>query len=410
KLATIYKVDAASFHREGGEETKTKLEDILRDPLFKDLDLPMGEVGDLVMATPNMAEAFLRLYTAHREGQIALADQQTTSPTRTDPIEETRRFLLRHHNYFPVLDAKAERIAAKAQGLEGLTLHLKEKHGLTVKRRPPDLMNGMVRWFEPHRRELSLSDTLDRASTVFQAALQIAYLELTGEIEAALSETTFQDNSSYLMAKRALANYAAGAILLPYTSFFKEAEARKYDVEALGRRFGASFEQTAHRLTTLQKPGSEGVPFFFIRVDPAGNVSKRLDGGGFPFARHGGSCPLWSLHHSFRRPREIVTEFLELPEGERFFSISRTVTSGGGEYDRPQITRAVALGCRIDQAHRLVYAQNIDFDVYPPTPIGVTCRLCQRGDCAARAEPPLGRALLPDDYRRMNAPFGFADI
>src|SRR3546814_13543584 len=90
--------------------------------------------------------------------------------------------------------------------------------------------------------------------------------------------------------------------------------------------------QTAHRLTTLQKPGHERVPFFFIKVDPAGNVSKRLDGAGFPFARHGGGCPLWSVHQVFRTPGEIVTQWLELPDGERYFSIARTVTSGGGAY------------------------------------------------------------------------------
>ena len=194
---------------------------------------------------------------------------------------------------------------------------------------------------------------------------------------------------------------------MPYGAFAKAAEARAYDVEALGRQFGTSFEQTAHRLTTLQKPGQERVPFFFLRVDPAGNVSKRLDGAGFPFARHGGSCPLWSVHRAFERPREVITQWLELPDGQRFFSIARTVTAGGGGWGAPKAERAIALACAAEHAHRLVYAR--DMGSSDPTPIGVTCRLCHRTQCMARSAPPIGREMMPDDYRRTRAPFGFGE-
>jgi hypothetical protein len=194
---------------------------------------------------------------------------------------------------------------------------------------------------------------------------------------------------------------------MPYAAFAKAADARGYDIEALGRQFGTSFEQAAHRLTTLQKPGQERIPFFFLRVDPAGNVSKRLDGAGFPFARHGGSCPLWSVHRVFATPGKVVTQWLELPDGERFFSIARTVSAGGGAWNAPTVERAIALTCAAEHAHRLVYTQGMPPP--EPTPIGITCRLCQRGRCMARAAPPIGREMLPDDYRRDNAPFGFAE-
>ncbi len=165
----------------------------------------------------------------------------------------------------------------------------------------------------------------------------------------------------------------------------------------------------AHRLTTLQKPGQEGVPFFFIRIDEAGNVSKRLDGAGFPFARHGGGCPLWKLHQAFRAPRQILTQWLELPDGQRFFSIVRTVTAGGGGFGRPRVERAIALGCAAEHASRLIYTQGDTGAADAATPIGVTCRLCHRGDCTARSAPPIGRQILPDDIRRTTAPFGFSD-
>ena len=150
------------------------------------------------------------------------------------------------------------------------------------------------------------------------------------------------------------------------------------------------------------------MPFFFIRVDEAGNVSKRLDGAGFPFARHGGGCPLWTVHQAFRRPRQIITQWLELPDGQRFFSIARTVTAGGGGHGRPRVDRAIALGCAADQAGRLIYTQ-LDAGEGAATPIGVTCRLCHRAECAARSEPPIGRQILKDDVRRTSAPFGFSD-
>ena len=247
---------------------------------------------------------------------------------------------------------------------------------------------------------------MDAASRQFQTALQLAHLELKDEIDALCPSGAFATESGERLTRRALASYAAAALIMPYASFAKAAEARRYDVEALSRQFGASFEQTAHRLTTLQKPGHESVPFFFIRVDPAGNVSKRLDGAGFPFARHGGGCPLWSVHHVFQTPREIVTQWLELPDGQRFFSIARTVTAGGGAFGAPRVERAIALGCAAEHAGRLIYAQAAAVE---PTPIGVTCRLCHRTECTARSAPPIGRALLADDIRRTSAPFGFAD-
>jgi predicted transcriptional regulator/transcriptional regulator with XRE-family HTH domain len=255
-------------------------------------------------------------------------------------------------------------------------------------------------------RAIFLDEGLDGASRAFQLALQIVYIELRGTLDAMLAEEAFASDNGRRLARRALANYAAAAILMPYGAFAKAVEAKRYDVEALGRQFGASFEQVAHRLTTLQRPGQEGVPFFFLRVDPAGNISKRLDGAGFPFAGHGGGCPLWSIHRTFRAPGEICTQWLELPDGQRFFSIARTVIGGGGSHGAPRILRAVALGCAAEHAPRLIYARDTPEHFMP---VGISCGLCQRDRCAARAMPPIGRQILPDDQHRRIAPFGFAD-
>ncbi|WP_031550538.1 helix-turn-helix domain-containing protein [Parvularcula oceani] len=408
RLAQTYQVDLGAFAGDGGAGQAARLEEVLRDPIFSDLDLQPGEPADVAGNSPAVTEAVLRLYTAYRESQLALADRQEAG-SESDPLEALRAFLGARHNHFPVLDEQAEKLAARVEAAGGFAAYLKDRHGLALRRMPPDVMNGAVRRYDLHRRALLLDDTLDGAGRSFQIALQLAYLELGDALGAAVAEGRFEGEQAQRLARRAVANYAAGAILLPYGAFHSEAEARGYDVEALGRRFGTSFEQTAHRLTTLQKPGRAGVPFFFIRVDRAGNVSKRLDGGAFPFARHGGSCPLWSLHHVFERPREVVTETVELPTGERFFSVARTVTAGGGAHGAQRVVRAVALGCEAEHAHRLIYAKGQRIEEGPATPIGVACRLCHRTNCLARAEPPLGRALIADDYRRMAAPFGFAD-
>ncbi|HMP61552.1 MAG TPA: short-chain fatty acyl-CoA regulator family protein [Phenylobacterium sp.] len=417
RLAQTYKIDVAVLAGGAGGDDAARLQAVLKDPMFADIDLPAMESGDVANNFPGVAEAILRLYTAYQEEHLALADRDEAArevggleAQASDPVAESRRFLAARHNSFPALDDAAERLAQAIADRHGLTGYLKGRHDLKVRRLPSSVMVGSTRRLDWHRREVLLDDSLDTASQTFQLALQVAYLEMRDEVEATLAESSFATESGERLVRRALASYAAAAILMPYGAFARAVEARRYDVEALARQFGASFEQTAHRLTTLQKPGQERVPFFFIRVDPAGNVSKRLDGAGFPFARHGGGCPLWSVHHAFRRPREIITQWLELPDGQRFFSIARTVTAGGGGYGTPRVERAIALGCAAEHADRLIYtASSPEPGPGGATPIGVTCRLCHRTECTARSAPPIGRQILPDDIRRTSAPFGFSD-
>ena len=417
RLSQTYKMDMAALAGDGGSDDAARLQGVLKDPMFTDIDLPGLETADVTTNFPGITEALLRLYTAYQEEQLALADRGAEAlatggrgSDAPDPVAESRRFLAARRNSFPTLDDAAERLAQAVSNHDNIVGYLKARHNLRVRRLPSSVMVGSIRRLDRHRKEILLDDGLDTASQLFQLALQLAYLEMRDDIDAVANEGAFVTESGERLTRRALASYAAAALLMPYTAFAKAAEARRYDVEALGRQFSASFEQTAHRLTTLQKPGQERVPFFFIRVDPAGNVSKRLDGAGFPFARHGGGCPLWSVHQAFKTPREIVTQWLELPDGQRFFSIARTVTAGGGAYGAPKVERAIALGCAAEHAHRLIYTQDRPgFGPETATPIGVTCRLCHRTECTARSAPPIGRQILSDDIRRTSAPFGFSD-
>ncbi|GHC79921.1 helix-turn-helix domain-containing protein [Limoniibacter endophyticus] len=411
RLARTYRLDMAEFAQDTMSEQIARLQSIMKDPIFGDIDFLPLEITDSVGNSPGLSEALLRLYTAYREEQLALADHRSRQGGSAgdddhDPVAAVRNFLSARLNCFPVLDTVAERLVVKMAEIGSMRAYLQEQHGIRIRRLPSNIMHGMRRRFDRHRHEILLDDRLDHSSTNFQLAQQLSYLEFEREIVSIVEEARFGSENARRLAHRALGAYCAAAILMPYTPFVKAVDQKKYDIEALSRQFDTSFEQTAHRLTTLQKPGQERIPFFFLRVDVAGNVSKRLNSANFPFARHGGGCPLWTVHQVFTSPMRVVTQWLELPDGQRFFSVARTVNSEGGAFGSPRIERAIALVCEARHAERLIYhAANQS----PATPIGIACRLCQRTDCVARAEPPIGRQILSDDYRRTEAPFGFSD-
>ncbi|MBZ6377175.1 XRE family transcriptional regulator [Pacificimonas flava] len=408
RLAKTYRVDIADLAAEESEARK-RLAAILKDPIFEGIEVSPLEVEDFAASFPAAAEAMLRLHAVYEKSQSALADEtlEGREGNLPDPVARVRDFLAARRNYFPELEAKTGSLFNAAGGPDGFTARIQKRHGLKVRRLPADVLGGSVRRYDRHRSEVLFSDAVDAATLRFQTALQLVYLELSEDLDR-LTSGKFELSSTEELARRALANYAAAALLMPYDGFRAETLKRRYDVEALARKFSVSFEQAAHRLTTLQKPGAEGVSFFFIRIDPAGNVSKRLDGAGFPFARYGGACPLWNVHAVFKTPRRVRTQWLELPDGARFFSIARTVTSGGGSWGAPRVEGAVALGCAAEQARELIYSEG-DSGSAAPTPIGIACRLCQRSNCPARAVPPVGRDILPDDYHRASSALNLAE-
>ncbi|WP_072379852.1 short-chain fatty acyl-CoA regulator family protein [Novosphingobium sp. NDB2Meth1] len=410
RLAKAYKLDVSELAADERDDYARRLSDVLKDPIFAEIDLPALEVADVATSYPGVTEAMLRLHTAYMREQQALAGLRGGASTEADPLAEARRFVAQRRNYFPALDSKAEALAEEIEKLGGLQegglAEYLRSQGLRVRLMPAEIMMDALRRYDRHAEQLLIDETLGPQARRWQMALHIAYTALRSEIAAMVRGASFSSETAAQLVRRALAAYGAAALIMPYDRFARAVEARAYDIEALSGQFGASFEQVAHRLTTLNRPGQERVPFFFIRVDAAGNVSKRLDGAGFPFAAHGGGCPLWTLHDCFRRPGEVLTQWLELPNGERFFSVARSVTSGGGAHGKPAVLRAIALGCTAEHAPKLIYARG---EQPAATPIGVTCRLCNRATCTARAEPPLGREILPDDYRKTPEPFVFAE-
>src|ERR1700722_16351746 len=248
RLAKTYRIDMTLLAGDGGSDDRARLEAALKDPLFADIDLPSLETGDVSTNFPGITEAFLRLYTAYQEEHLALADQGAEEPAPggvadSDPVAESRRFLAARRNSFPSLDDAAERVAQAIGAHDSLAAYSKARHGLRVRRVPPQVMVGSTRRLDWHRREVLLDDELDNASQNFQLALQLAYLELGETIDAVLRDGAFATENGERLTRRALAGYAAASVLMPYAAFARAVEARRYDVEALSRQFGASFEQ-----------------------------------------------------------------------------------------------------------------------------------------------------------------------
>ena len=408
RLATTYRVDIADLAEDEADDTADRMRAALKEPIFTDIDLPDLDMADIATSYPGFAEALLRLHTAYSQEQTALAERGAAGGEVVpgDPVAEARSFLAARRNHFAALDESASALADKLPDLAAMEARIAERHRLEVRYADDALMRGAARWHDYHRRRIYVADLLDHGGRRFQLALQLAVLEQEEAIDAELAQARLAGEDAATLARRALQSYWAAALLMPYRPFLRAAQDLRHDVELIAARFMVSYEQAAHRLTTLQKPGEEGVPFFFVRVDAAGNVSKRLDGAGFPFASHGGGCPLWNVHRVFASPQRVDAQLIEVPGGDRFVSIARTVRGGRGGFGSEGVTRAVALAAPARYREKLVQADALEGAAAEP--IGVTCRLCHRPRCVARSAPPIGRELLPARFRDAGVPFAFA--
>jgi predicted transcriptional regulator/DNA-binding XRE family transcriptional regulator len=369
----------------------------LADPLFADLEIDRGEVDEWLAAAPGGAEAFARLFD-----RAGTATAGAALPVG-DPIVEVQREIERWRNHFADLDAGAEAMADELR-LVGADLYgaiverLRVRHGLSIRVLPVDVMPDVLRRIDLHARQVQLSETLDSAGRTLAVAHQLAAIELRAEIEAVARGAGFADRTAERLFRRHLGNYAAAAVVMPYARFLRACEASGYDLDLLGHRFGVGFEPLAHRLTTLQRVGARGLAFFMIRIDPAGQVSKRHAGAsGAAMVAAEGRCPLWQLHHVARAPGETVAQLVELEDGARWLTIQRGVSPRG--WGGAAARFAIGLGVEAAQARGLAIARGIDLGGQA-TPIGLGCRACHRPACRQRSHPPAGRALIVNERER----------
>ena len=312
-------------------------------------------------------------------------------------------------NYIHELDRAAEELAGRL-GIPGrdpwaaLVGHLEKRHGVRTAHAAPQ--DDLLRRFDAERRVLHLNPFSPLPTRSFQAAFQIGEMEMAAEIGAVVEAASFRTPEAAEICRIGLANYFAGALTMPYEAMLASARELRHDLELIAMRFGASVEQVAHRLSTLQRPGRKGVPIFFARIDRAGNITKRHSAAKLQFARFGAACPLWNVHQAFETPGRIIRQLAETPDGVRYLCLATEIAKGGGGFRAPQRRYAIAVGCEVAHAGDFVYADDLDlgnpaaFD-----PIGISCRICERQNCAQRAVPPLKRRLVVDRNRRGAVPY-----
>jgi len=421
RLAEVYDVDIRSLSSDQEAAGARDLAEVFADPLFRDLGLARHEVAEAAENTPGVADAIVRLYRAYGDrrrltelGALPRAEDGVEGLSLT-PSDWVRDFIQGQRNFFPELDEAGEALARElrpdtqafaAAGRERLA----ERHGVQVRVVPLDVLPDSVRRYDHHRRRLMLSELLGEAGRSFSIAYQLALAEHDAALNAMAERAGAPDVPTRRLLKVSLANYLAAAMMMPYEAFRDTCERTSHDIELIGARFGASFEQVCHRLTTLSRPASRGVPFFMLRVDSAGNISKRFAGASFPFSRFGGSCPRWRVHEAFRAPGRVMTQIVETPDGARYFTLARTAPRVTGPYAEEDAGLAIGLGCELKYAPRLVYSRGLDLANPVATEIGPACRVCERPACPQRAAEPLGRTLMVDDFTKSISPYPFAPV
>lgn len=397
---------------QSGDEARlvSDMREALADPVFTGAAPALADLRLAAANAPALARALLDLHAAYRQTHERLASLDEAlgredARLQPSPWEEVRDFFHYCDNYIDAVDRSAERFAERRKPGETMTEAVTKtlaKQNITV--RLSD--TNTIRHYDPASKTLTLSQRSSPATQSFQLLLQLALIDQEPLLEATLDLARFQSAEARGIAKVGLANYFAGAALMPYTSFLTAAHETRHDLEILGARFGASLEQVAHRLSTLQRPGAKGIPFFFVRVDQAGTITKRHSATTLQFARYGGACPLWNVHQAFELPGQFLRQLAETPDGVRYFCLARDVSKSGGGYTMPTRRYAIGLGCEVKHAANLIYADHMHVaaaDAYAP--IGISCRICERRNCHQRAVPPLERQLRVDPNQRGVLPY-----
>jgi hypothetical protein len=411
-LADTYQVDWRDMVRDESSNLLSELRNVIRDPMFSGNLPDLQELRAAIDHAPRLVEQFLALYGIHRTTLERIMRQGTASGPEgllaSSAESVIHDFFRDNSNYFHALEMAAEKLRSEESCETDdiyavLKARLSNAHGIAVRRRAAEDMTQALRVYDRDARVIHLSEALDHCNQVFQLAHVLCLVEFQDLLNELTSASGITKKTSLARCHIELANYFAAAFVMPYEPFLRMAESTAYDIDRISARFAVSFEQACHRLTTMQRPGAQGVPFFFLRVDKAGNVTKRFNSTSFHLAEYGGSCPVWNIHMAFRTPGVILPQFVELPDGDRFFTISRTADRPAINLETQDHRLSVALGCELQYAGRLRYAAPFNLnDQRIFSKIGINCHLCPRQACSQRAHQPVFMELPLDTARRGN--------
>ena len=409
-LASEFGMDVTELSTGDGERLVSDMREALADPVFGGDMPPLADLRLAASNAPGLARAFLELHQNYRQTHERLAsldealgrEDARASPS---PWEEVRDFFHYCDNYIDAVDRAAEHFASREGGhrnTRASAVATLSDAGVTIEFTDTDALRS----FDPAQNILRISARAAPETQTFQLLLQVALSRQDALLEATLDLARFHSAAARDIAKIGLANYFAGAALLPYGAFHTKAQSCRHDLEVLAGHFGASIEQVAHRLSTLQRPGTKGIPFFFVRVDQAGTITKRHSATRLQFARFGGACPLWNVHSAFETPGRFLRQLAETPDGVRYISLARDISKPAGRFGAPVRRYAIALGCEVRHASAIVYADGMDVGRDGAfEPIGISCRICERKECHQRSVPPLERQLVVDPNMRSVLPY-----
>jgi XRE family transcriptional regulator, fatty acid utilization regulator len=413
RISEVFGVDASFFAPQDTTRLVAELSEVLLDD---DLDARVSgqELNSLVSTQPRIAQAVVTMHRRYRHALEQLGQLNSDGVAPLMPHEQVRDYFY-SNTYIGTLDVPAEKVigslGTRRNDLrDALAARLRDEHHIRVIEREQTSLGALHR-FDPDSGVLAVSSNLRPNQQAFRLARQLAFLEYEPLLRQVADEADLVSSDAHALMIIGLANYFAAAVILPYERFRATAEEYRYDIERLAAHFEVSFETVCHRLSTLQRPRARGVPFSFVRVDRAGNVSKRLSATPFHFSRTGGTCPLWNVYEAFASPGKVLTQLASMPDGRHYLWVARTVTRSPGRYGAPSKTFAVGLGCETRHAGRLVYSAGLDLnDRESATPIGMGCKMCERPSCAQRAFPPLGRSLAVDQNRTTFVPYPVAGL
>ncbi len=423
RLAGILRVPEVTFLDNEDVRRAGDLREALRDPLFGPKAFPPEEVQAIIRAAPEFSDMFMALYRdytrreeQHQEELIRSANQPVTGTASRFPYDEVRDWVQAHHNYFDSLDRAAEQVFEAHQFnsatlRDDLSRYLLDVHGISIASGAELLGQGTFWRLNREEKQLVLAEDSAVESKIFWMAHVIGLLDQKHRIEREVRRARFSTDEARGLARIALANYFAGALMMPYQRFNEYARAVRYDLQRLQYYFATSFEQVCHRLSTMQRAELRGIPFYFAKTDIAGNILKRSSATAFQFAQFGGPCPVWNVYRAFAHPGEILVQLAITPDQTRYLNIARTVGRSGGSYlSRPRSV-AVVLGCELRHAAQTVYAAGLDLNNPDAAdPIGPGCRACERDSCRHRSVPPIGRALDVGTAERGVVPYRLETI
>jgi len=391
RLFDAYGVDWRDIAEEEGSTQLADLRATIQDPLFAQFRPDLPQLRAALVHAPGLAQSFMTLYRSYQvvSDQLLSLTERGAPQISATPEASVHDVFRRNRNHFRELEEAAEAFWPAAIERDEIYVTLKrrlrDKVGVIVRLCRVEDLPGALRQYDETRREILLSEALDQPNRTFQLVHMAGLLEQRSLLDALIQRSGITDPRGVARLRVELANYFAAAVLMPYAAFLAEAQATKYDLDHIATRFGVSFEQACHRATTLQREGAQGVPFFFLRIDKGGNVTKRFNATDFHLAEYGGACPRLDVHTSFRTPGRITQQFVEMPDRSQFFVFSRTVDRPTWERHAQDNRLAVAMGCAIQYAPDLGYAESFSMAGARMTQIGINCRICPRANCDQRA-------------------------